>query len=827
MIPRRLLRCSAITIVTWWALLVSSVLLLFGSVDARAQSPAKEAAATCPRSHLILDGPRIGFDYQDAALRQCPVDRPTPDGQPLRSAIDVVAQVTVSEVVENIAKPATSEPHGTQTHVELEEIPVPTATSKEATCITLLGPPLGTKSDTAKIGQLGPTHPAKQQASISADTEQKDKLRNKIKVGTTSNSNTPISSGTTVPAGEVTPPVVVKSLLPSPQSAKEPHEGILPETKSRSSLWITPTTIPPMISKQRFNYASFDCGALILSHNPGATSATSILHNNKDAYMLNKCSSKRFITVELCDDILVDTVMLANFEFFSSMFKDFEIAVSDRYPPKHDWTVLGRFRARNVRDFQYFKVDNPRIWARYLKVTFLSDYGHEYYCPLSNLRVYGTTMMEEMKAEEFKLANSNASATSDEDSKSGPIVDTRNVDADEYLRVQNTSATTSSAEIERETEAAGNVRESDTHTPLRPTVTPLPKSKPKHPREVLDVTPVSNAFVSDGITALTPRLQVMMPDEYYATASADDLQHTSNEYTYSADHTPGTQESIFKTIMKRLSTLERNATLTMGFLQEQSQSLNAMFDDLERNEDAKVRMLIGFVNRTLGRIYSDLVGSEHMDYTRNWAVLRADIEMHTRFAQVKIDEVTNLTSELKSQMSRQFVVQSLMTLLAVLAGAAISKLAAVFAKGRSSVFNSTQSQARLTVAPAVNTPSNSSPTPHDNFATGEAPSILVSVTSAPPLPHRTRDAVLNESTGVTTGTSASVAVTPSRASVGKKKRKRRKSTAASTLNARLMRMMPSKSENDVHALSKSERRGSAPPEVLQKSANSINAANQR
>ncbi|KAJ3185691.1 hypothetical protein HDU85_001045 [Gaertneriomyces sp. JEL0708] len=823
MIPRKLHRCSAITVVTWWALFVSSVLLLLSSVDARAQTPVKQAAATCPRSHHMLDGPRNGFGYQDAALRQCPIDRPTPDGQPLRSAVDVVAQVTVSEVGENIAKTATSEPHGTRLHVELEEIPVPTATSKEATCITLLGPPLGTKSDTTKIGQLGPTHPAKQQASISSDTERKAKLRSKIKVGTTSDSNTPTSSGPTVLTREVTPPVVVKSHLPSPQSAEEHHEGVLPETKSRSSLWITPTSIPPMISKQRFNYASFDCGALILSHNPGATSATSILHNNKDAYMLNKCSSKRFITVELCDDILVDTVMLANFEFFSSMFKDFEVAVSDRYPPKHDWTVLGRFRARNVRDFQYFKVDNPRIWARYLKVTFLSDYGHEYYCPLSNLRVYGTTMMEEMKAEEFKLANSNASATSDEDSKSGPIVDTRNVDADEYLRVQNSSATTSSAEIERETEVAGNVREPDTHTPLRPTVAPVPKSKPKHSREVLDVTPVSHAFVSDGITALTPRLQVMMPDEYYATASAEDLQHTSNEYTYSTDHTPGTQESIFKTIMKRLSTLERNATLTMGFLQEQSQSLNAMFDELERKEDAKVRMLIGFVNRTLGRIYSDL----HMDYTRNWAVLRADIEMHTRFAQVKIDEVTNLTSELKSQMSRQFVVQSLMTLMAVLAGAAISKVSAVFAKGRSSVFNSTHSQARLSVASTVNTPSNSSPTPRDDFATREAPSLLVSVTPAPPLSHPTRDAVLNESTGVTTRTSASVSVTPSRPSVGKKKRKRRKSTAASTLNARLMRMMPSKSENDVHALSKNERRGSAPPEVLQKSANSINAANPR
>ena len=44
--------------------------------------------------------------------------------------------------------------------------------------------------------------------------------------------------------------------------------------------------------------------------------------DNKDSYILNKCcSEKKFSFVELCDDILVDTGLQANFEFSLSMFR--------------------------------------------------------------------------------------------------------------------------------------------------------------------------------------------------------------------------------------------------------------------------------------------------------------------------------------------------------------------------------------------------------------------------------------------------------------------------------------------------------------------------
>ncbi|MCJ1399998.1 hypothetical protein MMC11_003201 [Xylographa trunciseda] len=153
--------------------------------------------------------------------------------------------------------------------------------------------------------------------------------------------------------------------------------------------------------KERFNYASFDCAATVLKTNPECKGSTSVLVENKDSYMLNLCSAKnKYFIVELCNDILIDTVVLGNFEFFSSTFRTFRVSVSDRYPVKMEkWRELGTFEARNSRDVQAFVVENPLIWARYLRIEFLTHYGNEYYCPVSLLRIHGKTMMDDYRNE--------------------------------------------------------------------------------------------------------------------------------------------------------------------------------------------------------------------------------------------------------------------------------------------------------------------------------------------------------------------------------------------------------------------------------------------
>lgn len=151
--------------------------------------------------------------------------------------------------------------------------------------------------------------------------------------------------------------------------------------------------------KERFSYSSFDAGATVKKASPGAKNPTAILVENKDSYMLLECGRKnKFFIVELSDVILVDTVVIANFEFFSSMVRQFRVSISDRYPVKLDkWKVLGTFQARNSRDIQPFLVENPQDWARYLRVEILSHYGNEYYCPVSLLRVHGIRMLDSWK----------------------------------------------------------------------------------------------------------------------------------------------------------------------------------------------------------------------------------------------------------------------------------------------------------------------------------------------------------------------------------------------------------------------------------------------
>ncbi|XP_047674797.1 SUN domain-containing ossification factor-like isoform X3 [Tachysurus fulvidraco] len=148
------------------------------------------------------------------------------------------------------------------------------------------------------------------------------------------------------------------------------------------------------------NYASVECGAKILASNPEAKSTSAILMENVDVYMLNPCSNKIWFVIELCQPIQVKQLDIANFELFSSTPKDFLVSISDRYPT-NKWSKLGTFHAREERTVQSFPLDEHlyakyvKMFTKYVKVELLSHFGSEHFCPLSLLRVFGTSMMEE------------------------------------------------------------------------------------------------------------------------------------------------------------------------------------------------------------------------------------------------------------------------------------------------------------------------------------------------------------------------------------------------------------------------------------------------
>ncbi|XP_071201802.1 SUN domain-containing ossification factor isoform X4 [Salvelinus alpinus] len=141
------------------------------------------------------------------------------------------------------------------------------------------------------------------------------------------------------------------------------------------------------------NYASVECGAKILSANTEAKSTSAILMENMDLYMLNPCSIKIWFVIELCEPIQVKQLDIANFELFSSTPKDFLVSISDRYPT-NKWLKLGTFHARDERTVQSFPLDE-QLYAKYIKVELISHFGSEHFCPLSLIRVFGTSMVEE------------------------------------------------------------------------------------------------------------------------------------------------------------------------------------------------------------------------------------------------------------------------------------------------------------------------------------------------------------------------------------------------------------------------------------------------
>ena len=66
----------------------------------------------------------------------------------------------------------------------------------------------------------------------------------------------------------------------------------------------------------------------------------------------------------------------------------------DRYPVD-EWRFLGMLHASNEREVQTFLLSpDESSYAKFLRVDMVSHYGSEHFCPLSLLRVNGSSMME-------------------------------------------------------------------------------------------------------------------------------------------------------------------------------------------------------------------------------------------------------------------------------------------------------------------------------------------------------------------------------------------------------------------------------------------------
>lgn len=406
--------------------------------------------------------------------------------------------------------------------------------------------------------------------------------------------------------------------------------------------------------KERFNYASFDCAATVLKTNPECQGSSSVLIENKDSYMLNECRAKnKFLILELCDDILVDTVVLANYEFFSSIFHTFRVSVSDRYPAKPDqWRELGVFEARNSREVQAFAVENPLIWARYLKIEFLTHYGNEFYCPLSLIRVHGTTMLEEYKhdGEASRVDDEIVDETLEPDHAvtaaiAEPSENSSDLGAEnrESMRrklqdglqdacpnpaqgLERLLANYLDSEIcsvqARPTRTAGQERadaavqhdspSTDTTPPGPEASGPIVPGAGNGTKFAPDARRAAGQSGADGNPLPASMATMSEPVQHDTTSEADQKSTASSQEeqvpsvdsakfsaTQPPSPNPTTQESFFKSVNKRLQMLESNSTLSLLYIEEQSRILRDAFSKVEKRQLSKTSTFLENLNVTV------------------------------------------------------------------------------------------------------------------------------------------------------------------------------------------------------------------------------------
>ncbi|ODQ63217.1 hypothetical protein NADFUDRAFT_4092, partial [Nadsonia fulvescens var. elongata DSM 6958] len=308
--------------------------------------------------------------------------------------------------------------------------------------------------------------------------------------------------------------------------------------------------------KDRFNYASVDCAATIMKTSRDIKRATNILKESKDSYMLMECQAPdHFIIIELCEDIYVHTVVIANFEFFSSTFKDIRISESNRYPVSPDgWRVLGEFQAQNIRDLQLFHIKNSnKHWARYLKIEFLTYRGHEFYCPVSLVRVHGITLIEE-----YQIA----------------------VEQKKQKQIEDSPAL--AGEIHTESKGIENQQE---------------QYQDKLNSEDENNGIVKQTALSEGNYSSSPPMIQVSKCQPDSDQNHTTLKPSSAKVTWSAE--PTIQESIYKTMAKRLSLLEDSANLSLQYMEQQSRSLREAINMIEKKQNSKIELFLEQFNRSV------------------------------------------------------------------------------------------------------------------------------------------------------------------------------------------------------------------------------------
>jgi len=196
------------------------------------------------------------------------------------------------------------------------------------------------------------------------------------------------------------------------------------------------------------------------------------------------------------------------------------------------------------------------MWVKYIKLEFNTHFGNEHYCPVSLLRVFGKTMMEDLhKSSEEKLS----------------------------FQKQETKTVT--------------VESTKRSTPL-PSTTPKAKA-------------VANPFQMfqdiDSYDSWMYELPSSFKKEFISlSVRIREIIKAHGDFN-NQEEIPSSQENIYKSIMKRLSNLERNSSIYDKIIIEQSKFVDEMLERFDKDLNLKLLTMHYAWNTSVINIIKDLV----------------------------------------------------------------------------------------------------------------------------------------------------------------------------------------------------------------------------
>ena len=121
-----------------------------------------------------------------------------------------------------------------------------------------------------------------------------------------------------------------------------------------------------------------------------------VIMRNEDEYLIYPCDQDASFTIELCENIKILRVELANYELFSGTPAHFAVFTSDKFSSDtSDWVTVGNFNIDSEKmKHQVFPIMKAKGFGKFIRIKLDTFHGSEHYCTLTSFKVFGITEYE-------------------------------------------------------------------------------------------------------------------------------------------------------------------------------------------------------------------------------------------------------------------------------------------------------------------------------------------------------------------------------------------------------------------------------------------------